>query len=116
MEACQALSDRFTDIEKKRSDLAVYLCEDPNQLSLEELFGTIGTFRELFIKSLKVRTDSLMMLVILKKVFLLCKMGLLFLSNEFHTGEKNRNQKRLKCLCPNDTKTNCNVRSALGLE
>lgn len=41
-------------IEEKRRDLAVYLCEDANQLSLQELFGTIGTFRELFIKSLKV--------------------------------------------------------------
>ncbi|XP_057715709.1 inverted formin-2 isoform X1 [Corythoichthys intestinalis] len=53
LEACQALSKRFVDIDKKRSELAVYLCEDANQLSLEELFGTIKTFRELFIKALK---------------------------------------------------------------
>nr|XP_020470190.1 inverted formin-2 isoform X2 [Monopterus albus] len=52
-EACRVLNERFTEIEKKRSELAVYLCEDANQLSLEELFGTIRTFRELFIKSLK---------------------------------------------------------------
>nr|XP_057946389.1 inverted formin-2-like [Doryrhamphus excisus] len=51
--ACRALSERFADIDKKKSELAVYLCEDPNQLSLEELFGTIRTFRELFIKALK---------------------------------------------------------------
>ncbi|XP_017270955.3 inverted formin-2 isoform X2 [Kryptolebias marmoratus] len=51
--ACQALCERFAAIEKKRSDLAIYLCEDVNQLSLEELLGTIKTFRELFIKSLK---------------------------------------------------------------
>ncbi|XP_049597274.1 inverted formin-2 isoform X3 [Syngnathus scovelli] len=53
LEACQALSERFVDIEKKRSELAVYFCEDANKLSLEELFGTIKTFRELFIKALK---------------------------------------------------------------
>ncbi|KAM9787257.1 inverted formin-2 isoform X1 [Syngnathus typhle] len=51
--ACQALSERFVDIDKKRSELAVYFCEDANKLSLEELFGTIKTFRELFIKALK---------------------------------------------------------------
>uniref|UniRef100_A0A7N9AR80 Inverted formin 2 n=1 Tax=Mastacembelus armatus TaxID=205130 RepID=A0A7N9AR80_9TELE len=53
LEACRALNERFTEIEKKRSELAVYLCEDANQLSLVELFGTIRTFRELFIKALK---------------------------------------------------------------
>ncbi|XP_019725778.1 inverted formin-2 isoform X4 [Hippocampus comes] len=53
LEACRALTERFADIDKKRSDLAVYFCEDANKLSLEELFGTIKTFRELFIKALK---------------------------------------------------------------
>ncbi|XP_018545766.1 LOW QUALITY PROTEIN: inverted formin-2-like [Lates calcarifer] len=53
LEACQALSKRFTEIDKQRSELAVYLCEDANQLSLEELFGTMKTFRQLFIKALK---------------------------------------------------------------
>ncbi|XP_031134770.1 inverted formin-2 isoform X1 [Sander lucioperca] len=53
LEACQALSDRFTALEKKKSELAVYLCEDANQLSLEELFGTIRSFRGLFLKALK---------------------------------------------------------------
>lgn len=58
LEACRALSERFTDIDKKRSELAVYLCEDANKLSLEELFGTIKTFRGLFIKALKVRKNT----------------------------------------------------------
>ncbi|XP_049451777.1 inverted formin-2 isoform X3 [Epinephelus fuscoguttatus] len=53
LKACQALSERFTAIEKKKNELAVYLCEDSNQLSLEDLFGTIRTFRELFIRALK---------------------------------------------------------------
>ncbi|XP_077477074.1 inverted formin-2 [Stigmatopora argus] len=53
LEVCRALSERFVDIDKKRSELAVYLCEDANKLSLEELFGTIKNFRELFIKALK---------------------------------------------------------------
>ncbi|XP_062296223.1 inverted formin-2-like [Scomber scombrus] len=53
LEACRALNERFADIDKKRSELAVYLCEDANKLSLEELFGTIRTFRGLFIKAKK---------------------------------------------------------------
>ncbi|XP_068577694.1 inverted formin-2 isoform X2 [Cebidichthys violaceus] len=51
--ACQALGERLAAVEKKRSELATYLCEDVNQLSLEELFGTIRTFRGAFIKALK---------------------------------------------------------------
>lgn len=54
LEACQALCQRLSAMEKKRSELALYLCEDANQLSLEELFGTIKTFRGLFVKALKV--------------------------------------------------------------
>lgn len=54
LEACQALCQRLAAMEKKRSELALYLCEDANQLSLEELFGTIKTFRGLFVKALKV--------------------------------------------------------------
>ncbi|KAG7466327.1 hypothetical protein MATL_G00163770 [Megalops atlanticus] len=53
LEACKDLEERFAAIEKRREDLALYLCEDATRLSLEELFGTIRTFRGLFLKALK---------------------------------------------------------------
>ncbi|KAM8915931.1 inverted formin-2 isoform 2-T2 [Spinachia spinachia] len=53
LEAFRVLSERLSAVEMQKGELALYLCEDANQLSLEELFGTIRTFRELFIKAQK---------------------------------------------------------------
>ncbi|KAL6478059.1 hypothetical protein MHYP_G00138940 [Metynnis hypsauchen] len=53
LQACKTLEDRLSDLERKKAELAEYLCEDTAKLSLEELFGTIKTFRGFFIKALK---------------------------------------------------------------
>uniref|UniRef100_A0A674C3K2 Inverted formin 2 n=1 Tax=Salmo trutta TaxID=8032 RepID=A0A674C3K2_SALTR len=53
MQACRELEERFFSIDRKKEDLALYLCEDSSRLSLEELFSTIKTFRGLFIKAIK---------------------------------------------------------------
>lgn len=58
MEAFRTISKKFAEIDSLRSELAVYLCEDANNLSLEELFSTMKTFRGLFIKALKVRRSD----------------------------------------------------------
>ncbi|XP_048340604.1 inverted formin-2-like [Sphaerodactylus townsendi] len=55
--ANQKLEEEFETIERMKVELASYLCEDPNKLSLEDVFGTMKTFRDLFIKSLKENKD-----------------------------------------------------------
>ncbi|KAJ7345232.1 hypothetical protein JRQ81_001182 [Phrynocephalus forsythii] len=55
--ANKKLEDEFEIIDRKKMELANYLCEDPNKLSLEEIFNTMKTFRDLFIKALKENKD-----------------------------------------------------------
>ncbi|NXT80875.1 INF2 protein, partial [Zapornia atra] len=54
LEASKDLQKEFATIEKKKEQIADYLCEDRKKLSLEDLFSTMKTFRELFLKALQV--------------------------------------------------------------
>ncbi|XP_074852229.1 inverted formin-2-like [Carettochelys insculpta] len=47
------LEKELATTEKKKAALADYLCEDRNKMSLEDVFNTMKTFRDLFIKALK---------------------------------------------------------------
>ncbi|XP_072218702.1 inverted formin-2-like isoform X2 [Leuresthes tenuis] len=53
LRACDQLQQVMSSVEKKRRDLAKYLCEDGCSFSLDELFSTIKTFRGLFLQALK---------------------------------------------------------------
>ncbi|NXL60400.1 INF2 protein, partial [Chordeiles acutipennis] len=57
IDASRKLEEEFETIEKKREELANYLCEDPSKLSLEDIFCTMKTFRDLFIRALKENKD-----------------------------------------------------------
>lgn len=57
IDASRKLEEDFETIDRKREELANYLCEDPTKLSLEDVFSTMKTFRDLFIRALKV-SDS----------------------------------------------------------
>lgn len=54
LDASKDLQKEFATIEKKKEELADYLCEDRKKLSLEDVFNTMKTFRELFLKALQV--------------------------------------------------------------
>ncbi|NXE14480.1 INF2 protein, partial [Lophotis ruficrista] len=53
LDASKDLQKEFAIIEKKKEELADYLCEDRKKLSLEDVFNTMKTFRELFLKALQ---------------------------------------------------------------
>ncbi|XP_021566752.1 inverted formin-2 [Carlito syrichta] len=55
--ASRELDALFEAIEQKRRELADYLCEDAQQLSLEDTFSTMKTFRDLFVRALKENKD-----------------------------------------------------------
>ncbi|KAL6088030.1 hypothetical protein STEG23_021264 [Scotinomys teguina] len=57
IEASRALDKVFVAIEQKKLELADYLCEDPQHLSLEDTFSTMKTFRDLFTRALKENKD-----------------------------------------------------------
>lgn len=52
--ASKDLQEELANIEKKKEELADYLCEDRKKMSLEDVFNTMKTFRELFLKALQV--------------------------------------------------------------
>ncbi|NXN33439.1 INF2 protein, partial [Nycticryphes semicollaris] len=53
LDASKDLQKAFATIEKKKEELADYLCEDRKKLSLEDVFSTMKTFRELFLRALQ---------------------------------------------------------------
>ncbi|NXG77669.1 INF2 protein, partial [Baryphthengus martii] len=53
LDASKDMQKEFAIIEKKKEELADYLCEDRKKLSLEDVFSTMKTFRELFLKVLQ---------------------------------------------------------------
>ncbi|XP_041831400.1 inverted formin-2-like isoform X2 [Melanotaenia boesemani] len=53
LQACEQLQQVMSSVEEKRRDLADYLCEDSSSFSLDDLFTTIKTFRDLFLRALK---------------------------------------------------------------
>ncbi|NWI12767.1 INF2 protein, partial [Crypturellus soui] len=51
--ASKDLQKEFSIIEKKKEELADYLCEDRKRICLEDIFTTMKTFREHFLKALQ---------------------------------------------------------------
>ncbi|NWU91374.1 INF2 protein, partial [Upupa epops] len=53
LDASKNLQEEFATIEKKKEELADYFCEDRKNLSLEDVFSTMKTFREHFLSALQ---------------------------------------------------------------
>ncbi|XP_006793476.1 inverted formin-2-like isoform X3 [Neolamprologus brichardi] len=53
LQAVEQLQLLLSSVEEQRKHLSAYLCEDSSSFSLEELFSTIKTFRDLFLRTLK---------------------------------------------------------------
>lgn len=58
LQAVEQLQLLLSSVEEQRKHLSAYLCEDSSSFSLEELFSTIKTFRDLFLRTLKVSGQS----------------------------------------------------------
>ena len=58
LQACEQLQQLLSSVEDKRTSLSVYLCEDSSSFSIDEFLSTIKTFRGLFLKALKVCSQS----------------------------------------------------------
>ncbi|KAM4690860.1 inverted formin-2 [Rhinophrynus dorsalis] len=57
IDALRELEQELENISQKKTKLADYLCEEAAKLSLEEIFNTMKTFRDLFIKANKENKD-----------------------------------------------------------
>ncbi|NXM33204.1 INF2 protein, partial [Oxyruncus cristatus] len=53
LDASKDLQKEFATIEKKKEELADYLCEDRRKFVLEDVFNTMKIFREIFLKALQ---------------------------------------------------------------
>lgn len=58
LRACEQLQELLSSVEHRRTDLSLYLCEDSSSFSTDELFNIIKTFRGLFLRALKVSSQS----------------------------------------------------------
>ncbi|XP_073494740.1 inverted formin-2 isoform X2 [Phyllobates terribilis] len=56
-DALKDLEKQLEDISQKKQKLSDYLCEELAKLSLEDTFGTMKTFRDLFLKARKENKD-----------------------------------------------------------
>ncbi|KAM3918521.1 inverted formin-2 isoform 2-T3 [Leptodactylus fuscus] len=57
VDALKGLEQQLEDLSQKKQKLADYLCEDVTKLSLEDTFGTMKTFSDLFQKARKENKD-----------------------------------------------------------
>ncbi|KAM4014597.1 inverted formin-2 isoform 2-T2 [Anomaloglossus baeobatrachus] len=57
LDSLKDLEQQLEDISQKKKKLSDYLCEELAKLSLEDTFGTMKTFRDLFLKARKENKD-----------------------------------------------------------
>ncbi|XP_053330980.1 inverted formin-2 isoform X2 [Spea bombifrons] len=57
IDSLNELDQELEEISQKKKQVAEYLCEDSDKLSLEDTFSTMKTFRDLFLKAKKENKD-----------------------------------------------------------